>query len=211
MLNGQAYFSIISPKNNAKVTAGDDIEISWSHNNLTGKVIVSYSWDNNKWVTIDEVNIVEKQVWWEVPNTYDSDGVVSIKVQSLRRPSIYRIVNVYLPNYNRTTYGGQIASNYLNINTGKYINITMKKDNIRSQPFQGNNIIGKCKLGDYYEYLGDEGRWYVIRYNNQVAYTHKTNGRIVSQEAYLSSIKENEDIFCGCVTCLLLIGLLLLL
>ena len=77
-----------------------------------------------------------------------------------------------LPNYTGTVAAVERVD--------QYVIITKKLDNIRSGPATSYSIIGKCRKDELYDYLGEEGNWYIIRYNNEVAYTHKTNGTMFS-------------------------------
>lgn len=173
-LSGQSRLTITNPKNNEKIYNNSTVPIAWTYRNVQGEVNISYSTNGQDWIVIDVVNVVEKSFGgWYIDNEfYDSNGEIFFKVQSVQYPSIYSTVNLQLPNYTGTVAAVERVD--------QYVIITKKLDNIRSGPAPSYSIIGKCRKDELYDYLGEEGNWYIIRYNNEVAYTHKTNGTMFS-------------------------------
>jgi len=57
-----------------------------------------------------------------------------------------------------------------------YILVTKSVDNIRANPWLGQNILGKCYRGEKYRILDQKGNWYKIDYHGRTAWTHVTNG-----------------------------------
>ena len=96
-LSAQSSINIKSPQEKTKIKAGDYLEIIWSYRNLNSQVQVSYSKDKINWNRIDQVNAIEKSLWWEVPNFYDSDGEIYLKVSSIRNKNISDNVSLRLP------------------------------------------------------------------------------------------------------------------
>ena len=129
-LSAQSSINIKSPQEKTKIKAGDYLEIIWSYRNLNSQVQVSYSKDKINWNRIDQVNAIEKSLWWEVPNFYDSDGEIYLKVSSIRNKNISDNVSLRFPHYSINRYATKSSRNYINNNTGKYVLITAKMDNI---------------------------------------------------------------------------------
>jgi len=201
ILNSQSVVKIIEPKKNAKIQQDEFLTISWISNDIAGKVQLSYSLNNRNWLEIDRVNAVERSYSWFISDIDDSDGKIFLKVQSVQYPSIYSVVNLQLPNYTGTVAAADRID--------QYVIITKKIDNIRSGPATSYSIIGKCRKDELYDYLGEEGNWYIIRYNNEVAYTHKTNGTMFSYSDADYIIDEAKAIFFYCLLPILIIGALI--
>ena len=54
--------------------------------------------------------------------------------------------------------------------TGKIVRITGNPVNIRSQPSTSASTLGQAKKGVEFTHLGQTGSWYIISYNNKIAY-----------------------------------------
>lgn len=201
ILNGQSVLNIIEPKKNTKIQNDEFLTINWASNNIGGKVQLSYSLNNQNWMEIDQVNAVERSYSWFISDIDDSDGEIFLKVQSLQYPSIYSTVNLQLPNYTGTIAAVERVD--------QYVIITKKLDNIRSGPATSYSIIGKCRKDELYDYLGEEGNWYIIRYNNEVAYTHKTNGTMFSYSDADYRYDVVKEFFCYCLLPIIILGGLL--
>ena len=193
LLSGQSRLTITNPKNNGKIYNNSTVPIAWTYRNVQGEVNISYSHNGQDWIGIDVVNVVEKSFGgWYIDNEfYDTNGEIFIKVQSRKNPGIFSVVDLRLPNFKSPVYE--------NIKTDYYVFITIEKDNIRSGPSTQHAVIGTCKKDELYDYLGEEGNWYVIRYNNEIAYTHMSNGNKFrySNEDYYNDVA--KELFWYCI------------
>jgi len=66
--------------------------------------------------------------------------------------------------------------------TSSQVLITVQTDNIREGPSTEYSIIQKCKQGEVYPYLGAHGKWWKIQTNSGIAYTHASNGKIITAD-----------------------------
>ena len=155
---------IVSPRYLQTVKINEGLEIAWDGNNYRGDLNLFYKGNNtDEWIYISSSPFNEGSFFWYPQSSVANYQYIEIMIQSDTDGDVFDTQKVN--NIDRTY-------------SGRSFIVTKSVDNIRAGPSTQDQILAKTYVGESFKVEGIVGNWVVIIHNEEVAYTHNSNGYI---------------------------------
>ena len=164
------YIKITKPRYLERISMNDGIEIAWEGNDIEGDVDIHVSRTGSDWIYVSNAAFSEKSFIWYPSSFKTTPNFIHIMVSASNDKRISSQIKV------STAKNRRLPDNMDMANAGKTFIVTKSNDNIREGPSSGHGIVAKTKNGQTFKVKGMLGKWIVIWYDGQVAYTHVSNG-----------------------------------